>query len=282
MLIPLSYAKVPEGPEDETRVAGALALGESTSIKLTTVGMVRLPDTWFRHTERRLGRRSVSLRGALSRRLITASMPSLRALLERHESLLVIDSASSRIHVGWLQQHTDAQWQYSDEEAGIGIFRAFAALSVDPQRAHAFVFCEGPGSILGIRTAATALRTWSVLQPRPAYAYCSLELVAAARPDSKAAIIADARRESWHVFQPSTGLRRIPTAELRGELLMPAEFRHWSALPSGVQSVPYAVADLWRAAAEADLLREAPAPDAFLHEEPSYVTWTPQIHRAPA
>ena len=33
---------------------------------------------------------------------------------------------------------------------------------------------------------------------------------------------------------------------------------------------------------EADLLRVIDLPDAFLHEEPRYVTWTPQIHRAPA
>ena len=31
----------------------------------------------------------------------------------------------------------------------------------------------------------------------------------------------------------------------------------------------------------ADLLRPAPLPEAFLHEDPAYVTWTPQIHRAP-
>ena len=30
-----------------------------------------------------------------------------------------------------------------------------------------------------------------------------------------------------------------------------------------------------------DLFRPTDAPDAFLHEEPSYATWTPQIHRAP-
>ena len=32
---------------------------------------------------------------------------------------------------------------------------------------------------------------------------------------------------------------------------------------------------------DVDLFHETRAPDAFLHEEPSYVTWTPKIHRAP-
>jgi tRNA threonylcarbamoyladenosine biosynthesis protein TsaB len=32
---------------------------------------------------------------------------------------------------------------------------------------------------------------------------------------------------------------------------------------------------------DAEMLISTDAPDAFLHEEPSYVTWAPHIHRAP-
>jgi tRNA threonylcarbamoyladenosine biosynthesis protein TsaB len=28
--------------------------------------------------------------------------------------------------------------------------------------------------------------------------------------------------------------------------------------------------------------RESPEPDAFMHEQPSYVAWTPQVHQAPS
>ncbi len=65
---------------------------------------------------------------------------------------------------------------------------------------------------------------------------------------------------------------------------MPAKFRTWTALPDRpIMRLPYDVAQLWAhpAAAEADLWRQTDQPDAFLHEEPSYVTWTPGIHRAP-
>ena len=34
--------------------------------------------------------------------------------------------------------------------------------------------------------------------------------------------------------------------------------------------------------AGADLFTATNTPDAFLHEEPAYATWTPQVHRAPA
>jgi len=62
---------------------------------------------------------------------------------------------------------------------------------------------------------------------------------------------------------------------------MPEHFRHWSPLPAGVTRVPYAVGEMLPRILDADIFRAADAPDALLHEEPSYATWTPQIHRAP-
>ena len=224
-------------------------------------------------------------------------MPSLNHLLASYDSLLLLDAASARVQVGWFERRagsadaagarggidsrTTARWQSSDEEAGIGVFRSIEALGVNPNVAAAFAFCDGPGSILGIRTIAMALRTWCILKPRPIYAYASLAVVAHAlgRPD--VGVIADARRDSWHQARIGAPLRRVPTTELSGELAMPEHFRHWSSLPDGVQIVPYSLAELLPRVADADLFLGTDAPDAFLHEEPSYVTWTPQIHRAP-
>jgi tRNA threonylcarbamoyladenosine biosynthesis protein TsaB len=209
-------------------------------------------------------------------------MPSLRQLYAGHGTLLVLDAASARVQVGLLRAGQPAAWATSDEEAGVGVFRCLDELGAKPTEVGAFVFCDGPGSVLGIRTTAMALRAWNVLSPRPVYAYHSLALVAAALARPDAHLIADARRESWHCCSLSSPLRRIPAAELSGELIMPEGFRNWSALPAGVTSTPYVLAELLPAVAERDLFRVTDAPDAFLHEEPSYVTWTPQIHRAPA
>lgn len=135
--------------------------------------------------------------------------------------------------------------------------------------------------MLGIRTAAMAIRTWNVLSLRPVFAYQSLAVVAHALGNPEVSVIADARRESWHTFRRGGKLRRVPAAGLEGELVTPDTFRHWSALPAGVVRVPYALPELLAKIADADLFRATDEPDAFLHEEPSYVTWTPQIHRAP-
>jgi tRNA threonylcarbamoyladenosine biosynthesis protein TsaB len=208
-------------------------------------------------------------------------MPTLRQLLDAHAPLLVIDAASSTVQIGWLEGERSNRWATSVEESGVGVFQALVELDVRPADARAFVFCDGPGSILGVRTAAMAIRTWRMLTSRPVFAYHSLALVAHAlnRPDTE--VIADARRDSWHSVAASGLLRRVPTAELGASLVMPENFRHWTPLPLHAATAHYRIPELFASALDADLFRQTENPDAFLHEEPSYVTWTPHVHRAP-
>ncbi len=213
-------------------------------------------------------------------------MSSLRQLLAAHPTLLLIDSTSTRIQVGLWTAGAASVWQHSDTEAGSGVFACVEALLAQAGRriaeVDAFVFCEGPGSVLGIRTAAVALRTWQVINPNAAtYTYQSLDLVARDLGRPELSVIADARRDTWHVAQLGQTLRRVPSAELAGELVMPEFFRHWTPLPAGMGSTRYDVAALLENLPDADLFRAVTEPDAFSHEEPSYVTWTPQIHQAP-
>lgn len=222
-------------------------------------------------------------------------MPSLRQLLAAHPTMLLIDSASTCVQVGLLRRDHEAVWIARTGEAGEQIFTAVSELLASTQltldAVDAFIFCDGPGSVLGIRTAAVALRTWRMLRARPAYAFCSLTVVAhalalnAGRRDF--AVIADARRDSWHHLAVDadgtlSNLHRLPTPALAGALVMPEGFRSWSQLPAQLETTPYSLAALLPTLADADLFCEAAEPDAFLHEEPSYKTWTPQIHRAPA
>uniref|UniRef100_UPI004049A2EC peptidase M22 n=1 Tax=Cephaloticoccus sp. TaxID=1985742 RepID=UPI004049A2EC len=208
-------------------------------------------------------------------------MPNLRQILASHGSILVLDAASCRIQVGVMTRDKGSRWADSKDEAGRGIFECVESLGVDTSSVEAFVFCEGPGSILGIRTTAMAVRTWGTIRTRPVYSYSSLNLVAQAinRPD--VSIIADARRESWHVQKLSQALRRVALEDLTGELIMPEGFRHWSTLPNPLTITPYDVEKLLPSIAEEHILSLNESPDAFMHTEPSYKTWTPQIHRAP-
>lgn len=217
-------------------------------------------------------------------------MFSLDQLLRQHGSVAILDAASSRVHVGWLPSGATPAWAQAEEEAGTGLFRCIGRLPTEmPLAAGALVFCEGPGSVLGVRTAAVIVRMWRLLRSRPIYSFQSLELVAhhlRGHGERDLHVIADARRDSWHrVTLDSTGqvlpLTRTPSSELIGRSVMPAGFRAWTALPPETGACPYDVPALFAALPHSPLFREASDPDAFLHEAPAYVTWTPQIHRAP-
>ncbi len=224
---------------------------------------------------------AVRLRSENGPPFVADEMPSLPALLAAHAPLLVLDAASTRVQVGVIENDGAARWASIEDEAGVAVFRGVGKLGVELSNIKGFVFCDGPGSILGIRSVAMALRTWNVLMPRPVFAYHSLVAVAQALGKKDLTLIADARRETWHAYSLGGELKRVSTAELSGPLATPAHFRAWSTPPAGVETVAYDLAEIFARLGDAEIFRATEAPDAFLHEEPSYVTWTPQIHRAP-
>ena len=230
-------------------------------------------------------------------------MPSLRQLLARHPALLLLDASSSRVEVSlWRADAPDApRARHGIEgEASIALPAAIARVLVSASAAEtgdnaspmriqnldAVAFCDGPGSVLGIRLAAATVRTWRAVHPAlAAYAFHSLPPLAFAHPDLT--IVADARRDTWHAVRPGAphDLLRLPSAELAsaGPLGTPADFRQWSALPQGVlpRVLPYSAAALLAAAPDEAFFRPAPEPDAWMTEAPAYVAWTPRIHQAP-
>jgi tRNA threonylcarbamoyladenosine biosynthesis protein TsaB len=143
--------------------------------------------------------------------------------------------------------------------------------------------------MLGIRTVAMALRTWQVLRPRPAYSYQSLALAArfAWRQRPRAlALLADARRDTWHLQAVAADgslspLQRLPAAALpSGELLTPEHFRAWSPLPRPAAACTYDLAQILTALADEDLFRPTDLPDALQYDAPDYKKWSAQVHSA--
>ena len=221
-------------------------------------------------------------------------MPSLSQLLTDHGSLLVLDAASTRVQVGLLQPAAPALWRSTPDEAGTGIFSCTESVlhesKLKLEEIGAFVFCEGPGSMLGIRTVAMALRTWRVLRPLPTYAYQSLALAGRFAWTQEAgrsfAVIADARRDTWHCQQVGAGggmpaLQRVPSADLPdAELVTPENFRAWAQPPRPAGACSYDLTKIFPAVAAEDYFRPVDAPDAFQHEAPDYKKWSAKIHRA--
>ena len=213
----------------------------------------------------------------------TPRMPSLSQILGEISPLLLLDAASARIQVGLLRADASARWASRMEGAGTGVFACLEELDVAIDAVGAFAFCEGPGSILGVRTSAMAIRAWNVLRPRPTFSYFGLAVVAEALARPGLSVIADARRGQWHRY--TLGQDACPRS-LGRAVRRPRDPRGFPALdplPAGTDVSPYDLASLLAlpSVAGADLLREAPEPDAFLHRAPEYLKWVPQIHRAP-
>lgn len=221
-------------------------------------------------------------------------MANLAQLLATHGRILVLDAASARVQVGLLRAGHDPVWQTSATESGQSLFTCTAAcLAAAKLTLHdvaAFAFCEGPGSMLGVRTAVMAIRTWQAELPRPAYRYQSLAVAGAyelgQKPPRAFTVIADARRETWHSQsvdaeggQPM--LRRIPPSDMpSGELMIPENFRTWSQLPATVTTCSYDLAKIFPVIATGDFFHASTAPDAFQHEPPDYKKWSAHTHSA--
>jgi tRNA threonylcarbamoyladenosine biosynthesis protein TsaB len=214
------------------------------------------------------------------------------------EPALLIDAASPRLCVGLYGKAalgSGAHWRETDEETGVGLFREteelLRAAGMTIRDLRAVVFCDGPGSLLGIRIAAMALRVWQALprpQPLRVLAYHSLALVAADRLAQGEAppfhVCSDARRETWNLLTVSVDgalgeIRRCARGDLPANgrpLFVPETFPHWQPLPGGARRIAYQPRLLPELAARFPLLlRETTAPDAFMTEMPTYRTWNP-------
>jgi len=227
------------------------------------------------------------------------AVPSLRQLLDRHPNLLVIDASSTRIEASlWTAPNTSAAKAVASAQGEascclpVVVARVLAASGNRRiQDLDAVAFCDGPGSVLGIRLAAASLRAWRAVRPVLAsYSYASLPLLAVAHPGET--IVADARRDTWHTVRPAAPhtLLRLPTADLQREtgagatFGTPDNFRRWSTLPPDVtpRALPYSAAALLAAAPDEAFFYDAPEPDVFQTEAPVYATWTPRVHQSPA
>jgi tRNA threonylcarbamoyladenosine biosynthesis protein TsaB len=220
-------------------------------------------------------------------------MPSLSQLLADHKNVLILDAASTQTQVGLMRLSATAFWQRTPDEAGRGMFegseRILSESGLRLEDIGAFVFCEGPGSMLGVRTVAMALRTWVTLNSRAVFSYQSLAIAARATwhegEKRKFAVVADARRDTWHLQQINVEgqlapLQRVPATGLpEGELFTPENFRSWATPPRSIGVCGYDLAQLFETLKDDDdLFRATAAPDAFQHEAPEYKKWPAAIH----
>lgn len=210
--------------------------------------------------------------------------------------LLVTDSSSVGILAGIMGEDG---WMAYRSERGANSRIFFASVQSILTQAglqlgdlQGFIFCEGPGSTLGIRINCMAVRTWVWLRmdQTPVYAYKSLEAMAVIqsdRQDCPFAIFSDLRADQWNAiridspsqFSPvqvvgSNELAKWPNTRfhLRQRLYSPGA-------PPGSRLLPYDIEALRSPRDFAGLIRRVQIPTPFQTTTTTFKKWTPQRHR---
>jgi len=130
---------------------------------------------------------------------------------------LVIDGSGTSIFTGVLGD--DGQWLAYSEKLGAPLEKLFPAVEATLKTAklsleqiQSYIYCEGPGSVLGLRLCAMAIETWSRLYPASAhtYAYNTLQLCAHLiikdlAPSEATLVVSDWKKGAWNAVYINNG-----------------------------------------------------------------------------
>ena len=210
---------------------------------------------------------------------------------------LVIDGSGATVFAGLLG--TDGKWlsQITQKSTPLeGLFPAVEAVLRSAQcqisDVHDFIYCEGPGSVLGLRLCAMAIQTWGHLcKPDVHYfAFNSLELMAALilldSPDiNHALLVSDWKKDAWNsVFikegQPGTitvlDHQAVRNWEKEHLFYLPQR-KGWQKAPENAITLEYSPHRLPEAM---QLLKETKKIELYASNINVFQKWIPQRHRA--
>ena len=153
---------------------------------------------------------------------------------------------------------------------------------------RSFALCVGPGSVLGIRIAALAVRSWSALEPRPIFIWESLAGIARSAltvgEQGPFLVAVESRLKRWHALEVSADGSLGAPFEAEAAQLNSSGHRVLasSEASAGVLTSHVAVPHPWSALptffAQSGFLREELRPDA-LNVANDFATWSGERHR---
>ena len=159
---------------------------------------------------------------------------------------------------------------------------------------RSYIYCEGPGSVLGLRLCAMAVETWRRIHPNPTgiFAYNSLELVAAGlvqegEVQAEALLISDWKQDTWNGLKitPGTPERVAPvsTCELsawEGRLYHLPARKGWQNPPENAVEVAYEPERLATLVATPELIQRRESVALYNSGVNTFQKWTAQRHGA--
>lgn len=210
---------------------------------------------------------------------------------------LVIDGSGSAVFAGVLGK--DGNWLAKSEQDGAPLESLFPTVEATLETAQmtladlrSFIYCEGPGSVLGLRLCAMAMETWSRLYPESAhyFAYNSLQLTAALicvdtpRLDN-ALLVSDWKKGAWNAVKINNG-QPGPTevaddatiADWTGPLYHLPQRKGWQKPPANATPVEYSPQRLPEVL---HLPKPTTGVELYASGINVFQKWTPERHRAP-
>ena len=213
---------------------------------------------------------------------------------------LVIDGSGASIFVGLLG--TNGKWlaQVHQKSAPLeGLFTSVESALYSAQcqitDIRSFIYCEGPGSVLGLRLCAMAIQTWGRLCECASTAsylsYNSLELTAALMvldiPGiNDALLISDWKKNAWNsilIKEDQSGAivtldnQAVSNWE-KGSLFYLPQRKGWQIVPEHATTLEYSPQRLTEVM---QLLKKTKKIELYASNMNVFQKWVPQRHRAP-
>jgi tRNA threonylcarbamoyladenosine biosynthesis protein TsaB len=212
---------------------------------------------------------------------------------------LVIDGSGSGLFAGVLNAH--GKWQARSTQTGAPLEQLFPTVEATLNDANltlpeikSYLYCEGPGSVLGLRLCAMAIETWSRLYPESAhlFAYNTLQLCAKLlRLDhslpAKTLLVSDWKKGAWNAVEIVDGETSATTvvdddaiANWDGAVYHLPQRKGWQKPPANAKSILYTPDRLPELIENTAWLRRTSEVELYSSGINTFAKWTPDRHRA--
>jgi tRNA threonylcarbamoyladenosine biosynthesis protein TsaB len=214
---------------------------------------------------------------------------------------LVIDGSGSSFFAGILEK--GGQWAAYEKASEPALESLFATVDavlekagLDLEHIGSFLYCEGPGSVLGLRLCAMAIETWKRVQavPPTLFAYNSLKLVGACLVAGgevlgDALLVSDWKKDMWNGLKihsshlgPVAPVGAKELADWQGALYRLPARKGWQKPPEKAIELSYEPERLAQQLRFPALIELRETVDLYHSGLNSFRKWKPVRHRAAA
>ncbi|MEM1221310.1 MAG: hypothetical protein AAGH40_00995 [Verrucomicrobiota bacterium] len=212
---------------------------------------------------------------------------------------LLLDASNPTLFCGVLEDTEN--WGFQSSKDGVALENIFPLVQevIDQSKIRideikCFLYCEGPGSVLGLRLAAMALETWRQLSPGQTalFAYNSLQLTAHLLAKdlggTDALLISDWKKDAWNAVRIHEG--KVSTNEVVDDAALAQsalpvyhlpQRKGWQTPPESAQALTYEPERIIELISVEPLLKKTDGVELSQKAANTFAKWTPQRHRAP-